>query len=85
VVRVERSEQPDPAVVAFTAGVYDSDARRERASIPPRISDLKEGYASYLLGEVETNKDQYLWVASAANTSVRAVWVARVYLVPDRD
>jgi hypothetical protein len=88
VVRVEAdgppptAEDADPGAVAFTAGVYDRSAKQERARIAPLVADLKDGYASYLLGAVDTNKDQTIWVAPAANESVRAVWVDRVYLVP---
>jgi hypothetical protein len=82
VVRVEQAENADPDAVAFTAGVYDRAAKREQARIAPHVADLKEGYASYLLGAVETNKEQTIWVAPAANERVRAVWVDRVYLVP---
>jgi len=83
VVRVEKAQNANPNDTAFTAGVYDTGTKTDEASIAPKVADVDtEGYKSYLLGTVETNLDQRIWAAPAANPSVTAVWVDRVYLVP---
>jgi hypothetical protein len=73
---------PDRATAAFTAGVYDGGARVNRAERSVSLGEAGAGYRSYLLGTVDLNAGQYLWVAPTANTNVRAVWVDRVYFVP---
>jgi hypothetical protein len=69
---------------AFTAGVYDSGAHDDRSSLAVTAGQAGEGYKPYLLGTVDTNKDQYVWIAPAANRGVHSVWVDRVFFVPSR-
>ena len=66
---------------AFTAGVYDSGASVSRGDISVRASDAASDYHPYLLGTVDTNAEQYVWIAPAANPAVQSVWVDRVYFV----
>ena len=71
-----------PGSAAFTAGVYDSGASTGRGQISVTVRDVSAEYRPYLLGTVETNDSQYVWIAPAANSSVQSVWVDRVYFVP---
>lgn len=83
VVRVEKSAGVEPSFLAFTAGVYDTAASASRGDIAvPLANASTDGYKSYLVGTVDVNADQYVWVAPPAQPGVRAVWVDRVYLVP---
>jgi hypothetical protein len=82
VVRVERNESVEPSALAFTAGVYDNAAREMRGSIGITAGDAATEYKSYLLGTVDVNTNQYVWVAPSVNKGLKAVWVDRVYMVP---
>jgi hypothetical protein len=82
VIRVEKAADADPNSAAFTAGVYDAGASASRGEIGVAVANAPEMYKSYLLGTMETNKDQYVWVAPTANPGIKAVWVDRMYLVP---
>lgn len=85
-VRVETAEGADASTTAFTAGVYDSEARKDAGTVGPSISETTAtGYRSYLLGTVDAKDALYIWVAPAANPGVKAVWVDRVYLTPAPD
>jgi hypothetical protein len=83
-IRVEKEANADAQSAAFTAGVYDTAAHAGRGEVHVRLQDAPETYHPYLLGTVETNKDQYVWIAPTANPGVKAVWVDRIYFVPDR-
>lgn len=82
VVRVEKAANAKPGDLAFTAGIYDAGAQTGRGQVSVNVADAPAAYKSFLLGTVETNKDQYIWAAPPRNASVKAVWVDRVYLVP---
>lgn len=92
VARVERfARGSDPQWPAFTAGVYDTAGKVGAAAITARVADVSEtGYRSHLIGTVDLHAGQYVWVAPAINVSgtlavgVKAVWVDRVYLVPEK-
>jgi hypothetical protein len=83
VVRVEKEPGAAPDGIAFAAGVYDNAARSHPADFKARLEDTSEAYRSYLVGTVETSPDRDIWVAPAANRSVRALYVDRVFLVPE--
>lgn len=82
VIRVEKADNMSNLSPAFTAGVYDVVANKGAAATSVSFADVATSYKSYHLGTVATNKDQYLWVAPAANADIKAVWVDRIYLVP---
>jgi hypothetical protein len=82
VVRVEKAPDAAPDSVAFSAGVYDNEARSHPASLTVRVRDADSAYHSYLVGVVETNPERDIWVAPAANKSVRTIYLDRVFLVP---
>ena len=84
VVRVEKETGVATDGVAFTAGVYDNQARTNAVEIEARLADTGETYRSYLLGTVKTNGDCDLWVRPAGNDAVKAVYVDRFFLVPAR-
>ncbi len=76
------SDRPESA--AFQAGVYDTKAAVHSALKTVPMADTAGRYQSYLLGTVDLNSDQYIWVSPQANPAVDAVWVDRVYLVPEK-
>lgn len=84
IVRVEKTPgSADPSSLAFTAGIYDTAASSSRGDIAVTLAQAsRDGYKSYLVGTVDLNDGQYVWVAPPARPGVRAVWVDRVYLVP---
>ena len=84
VVRIERGTEAKPEALAFSAGVYDEQARKSLASLSVPPAQAGEGYRSHLIGTVEMNPGCAIYVAPGANDSVRAVWVDRVFLVPSR-
>lgn len=67
---------------AFTAGVYDTAASAGRCDMAVSLADASPTYRSYLVGTVDLNASQYIWVAPAANPAVQSVWVDRLFLVP---
>ncbi|MCB8931802.1 MAG: hypothetical protein H6534_00005 [Chthonomonadaceae bacterium] len=81
VVRLE-TEGSD-ASPGFSAGVYDTDARKELHSHVFPIDQTSPGYRAYELGTVVWSPTLTVWVAPPANGRVHAVWVDRVYLVPE--
>jgi hypothetical protein len=84
VVRVEKEKGVATDGVAFTAGVYDNQARTNTIEIEARLGNAGDTYRSYLLGTVKTNGDCDLWVRPAGNDVVKAVYVDRFFLVPAR-
>ncbi|MCC6729124.1 MAG: DUF4838 domain-containing protein [Chthonomonadales bacterium] len=84
VVRVDRAPDAPDSAPAFTAGVYDAEANAGRAQISATVEQAGGGYRAYDLGAVEMTPGCYVWLAPPANPAVRAVWVDRVYLVPER-
>jgi len=85
VVRVESGGAAGSNGVAFTAGVYDPGASVSRGQISVRSNDAGTGYRSYLLGTVDTNAEQFVWVAPATGSGAKAIWVDRVVFVPAGD
>ncbi len=84
VVRVEKNPGAAADGIAFGGGVYDNATRSYSADFKARLGDTSEAYRSYLLGTVDPSPDRDIWVAPAANRSVRAIYVDRVFLVPER-
>jgi hypothetical protein len=85
VVRLEKDAGVDPGTDAFTAGVYDNGERASRGDVRVYVRDMPDGYRSVLLGSVKLNTNQYIWVAPTGKPGVKAVWVDRIYFVPDRE
>jgi hypothetical protein len=83
VLRVEKQPECKPDSVVFRAGVYDNKEKSYPAGADVKAADAVGEYRSYLLGTAEFNSDRDIWVAPAKNTGVKAVWVDRVYLVPE--
>ena len=84
VARVQKKASATSKTAAFTAGVYDSEARTSRAEIATSVADASEDYRTYPIGTVDLKPGQYIWAAPAANPEIEAVWVDRVYLVPEK-
>ncbi|MDF2440634.1 MAG: hypothetical protein JWN98_1618, partial [Abditibacteriota bacterium] len=84
VARVQKKAGAASQTSAFTAGVYDVEARASRAEIAPTVANVSEEFRSYLIGSIDLKASQYLWVAPSANPEIEAVWVDRVYLVPEK-
>lgn len=80
-VRVKHSPGADANARAFTAGVYDTNARVSRGDIAKTIGDVSSGYRTYRLATVDAHKALYVWVAPPANQAVESVWVDRVFFV----
>jgi len=83
VVRVERQPGAAPEGIAFDAGVYDSVTRAYPASFKVPVAETVDAYRSYLLGTVDISPDRDIWVAPAANKAVKAIYVDRIFLVPE--
>jgi hypothetical protein len=66
---------------AFTAGVWDTTQGQALGSISVSAAGASGAYRPYLLGTVEAAAGRYIWVAPAANPTVKAIWVDRVWLV----
>jgi hypothetical protein len=82
VVRVDPAAGADTSGAAFTAGIYDTGTSTVRASISVRVADAGAAYRSHLLGVLDTNDRQYVWVAPSGAGQAEAVWVDRVYFAP---
>jgi hypothetical protein len=82
VVRVEKTTEGASDSVAFGAGVYDNQVRSYPADVKVKLTEVGDGYRSYLLGTVEFSADRDIWVAPPGNKGVKAIYVDRVYLVP---
>ena len=82
VLRVQKGSAAATTELAFSAGVYDNKEKTYPANFKANLADVKDGYHSYLVGEVEFNADRDIWVAPASNPEVKSMWVDRIYLVP---
>jgi hypothetical protein len=82
VIRIQKKPGAPETGNAFTAGVWDTQARVSRADASDTVAGASAQYHSYLLGTVTFKPGQYIWVAPTANPAVEAVWVDRIYLVP---
>jgi len=83
-VRVERAAEPDGT--AFTAGIYDTRARRSlgHMTVPLSGAASSDRYQLYAIEGGSISPDAYIWVAPAANPEqVKAVWVDRMLLVAE--
>lgn len=81
-IKVEKDVGADLQSAAFTAGIYDGAAQVARGQVSIAIQATGQAYKPYLLGTVDSNRDQYVWIAPTANPGVKAVWVDRLYFVP---
>ena len=85
VARIDKKAGAGPDTKAFTAGVWDSQGSVSRGEIGVTVAAAAtDRYRSHRIGTVEFKPGQYLWVAPAANAEVEAVWVDRIYLVPEK-
>ncbi|MDB6028931.1 MAG: hypothetical protein JWM68_5154, partial [Verrucomicrobiales bacterium] len=82
VVRAKKAGTAAPDSIAFHAGVYDNQRKSYPADFKAKLSDVDKDYRSYLVGEVEFNRDRDIYVSPASNPGVKSIWVDRVYLVP---
>ena len=82
VVRVEKEAGGSGDGIAFTAGVYDNRSREHPATLQAKLSETPNEYHLYKLGTVDMGPDRDIWIAPASNKSVKAVYVDRVYLLP---
>lgn len=82
VARVEPAPGVKPSLPAFSAGVYDEQAKRTPASLNATLADAGDGYRSHLVGTVELNAHCQVYVAPAGNGAAQALWVDRVVLAP---
>ena len=83
-VRVEKKPGAAADGIAFGAGVYDNATRTSLADFKAQLTGTPGTYHSYMVGTVELSPDRDIWVAPASNQSVRAIYVDRVYLVPEQ-
>jgi hypothetical protein len=83
VIRAKKNgEAARPDSIAFTAGVYDTKQKTYPADFKARLFNARGEFHSYLLGEVEFNRDRDIYVAPASNPRIMTMWVDRIYLVP---
>lgn len=82
-VRVEKTGE---AGGAFTAGIYDTKAKKGLGQIGTQCKDITEpGYVTYKIATTKLNEDCYLWAAPPKNPdNVKAVWVDRFWLVKEK-
>jgi len=84
IARIKKQEGTNSTPVAFVAGVYDNDKKDYPAQSKIAFVDATEEYRAWLIGTFEPSPSRDIFVAPASNPSVKAVWVDRVYLVPER-
>jgi hypothetical protein len=84
VVRVEKKSGAAAEGIAFGAGVYDNATRAYPADYKAQLAYASDAYHSYLVGTVENSPNRDIWVAPAGNKAVSAIYVDRVYLVPQQ-
>ncbi|MCW5942377.1 MAG: DUF4838 domain-containing protein [Fimbriimonadaceae bacterium] len=77
-IRVEPGEAP--GAVAYTAGVYSTNAKQGLGDVRVTNADAGTGYRTVLLATTPLTEGCYVWAAPADGGS-RAVWVDRVIFV----
>ena len=70
-----------PKVPAFTARVFDHLSGRYVAEPTVTVAETKPGYASYLVGTMNLNPYERLWMGHAHDEAGKAVWFDRAFLV----
>ena len=72
--------------MAFSAGVYDKEAKKSCGMAEVKAGQVKDGWAWYEVASLKPEKSQYVWIASGrfdkakfdANPAVNAVYVDQV-------
>ena len=72
--------------MAFSAGVYDKEAKRGCGMVEVKAGQVKDGWAWYDVASLKPKKSQYIWIASGkfdktkfdANPAVNAGYVDQV-------
>ena len=72
--------------MAFSAGVYDKEAKKSCGMAEVKAGQVKDGWAWYEVASLKPEKSQYIWIASGrfdkakfdANPAVNAVYVDQV-------
>jgi hypothetical protein len=84
IARVEKSAGTNDASTAIVAGVYDNKTKEYPAQLKLSAAEATENYRTWPVGVFEPSASRDVFVAPASNPAVKAVWVDRVYLVPER-
>jgi len=80
-IRVEpASAQPSGA--AFSAGVWDSQRGADLGSFVVTADQAAATYKPYHIATVEMGPGRYVWIAPTSNTSLKGIWVDRLWFVP---
>jgi len=84
IARIEKQPATNSASMAFVAGVYDNDKKDYPAQSKVNFADATEEYRAWPIGTFEPSANRDIFVAPASNPAVKAVWVDRVYLLPEQ-
>ncbi|RYG23896.1 DUF4838 domain-containing protein [bacterium] len=68
---------------AFSAGVYDAEARRDLGTRVVDAKDVATTYRTFDLGAMALTKSSYIWIAPPARSEIKSVWIDRVLLVKE--
>lgn len=94
VIKVEKKLEVHPEKEAIWAGVYHTTRKEVLAEVRIPVKETSKDYKSYLIGEVESSPEQYIWIAPPAGGlagpvrvspeqgNVKALWIDRIILVP---
>jgi hypothetical protein len=83
IARVEKQSATNSAPVAFAAGVYDTEKKDYPAQTKIKTDEATEEYRSWAVGTFEPGPNRDIFVSPASNPAVKAVWIDRVYLLPE--
>ena len=83
IARVEELGTTNDTSTAFVGGVYDNEKKDYPAQLKINLNEAIDKYHTWLIGSFEPSATRDIFVAPASNPAVKAVWVDRVYLVPD--
>ena len=84
VARVEKDAGTNSSV-AFAVGIYDNEKKDYPTQAKINCLEAGQTYHSYFIGSFEPSESRDVFVSPASNAAVKAIWIDRAYLVPNRD
>ena len=76
-----RTETAGDIAQAFTAGIWDSKARKPLSATVSGGS--QPNYKSFDLGVIDSNSDSMVWAAPVDNKTIRSIWIDRLIFVKE--
>ncbi len=85
VARVQTAGGAKPDAPAFAARVFDHLSGKYVAERTVTVAESASGYRPYLVGTIKIHPYVRLWMGHAHDDSVEAVWLDRIFFIPEKE